>query len=132
MSLLIALMIAQAGTAAAVECKNPMTQRDMNVCSDRDFQAADRQLNSQWSRTTAQMRDLDEEPRANGDRRTGYFDQLLAAQRLWIGFRDAHCASEGYKARGGSMEPMLVSGCKATLTRARTMQLRELADGLEG
>ena len=133
MSLLIALMIAQAGTAAAGGgCKNPMTQMDMNICSDRDFQAADRQLNSQWSLTTAQMRDLDNEPRANGDRRTGYFDQLLAAQRLWIGFRDAHCASEGYKARGGSMEPMLVSGCKAALTRARTLQLRELADGLEG
>ena len=132
MSLLIALMIAQAGTAAAGGCKSPVTQMDMNICSDRDFQAADRELNAQWSLTTAQMRDLDSEPRPSGDRRSGYFDQLRAAQRLWISFRDAHCASEGYQARGGSMEPMLVSGCRATLTRARTLQLRELADGLEG
>jgi len=131
MSLLIALMIAQAGMAADA-CKSPITQRDMNICSDRDFQSADRELNAQWSLTTAQMRELDREPRPSGDRRSGYFEQLRAAQRLWISFRDAHCASEGYQARGGSMEPMLVSGCKATLTRARTLQLRELADGLEG
>jgi hypothetical protein len=27
------------------------------------------------------------------------------------------------------MEPMLVSGCKANLTRSRTKELKQLADG---
>ena len=50
---------------------------------------------------------------------------LRAAQRAWIGYRDGQCTLVGFEARGGTMEPMLVSGCKATLTRARTKELRD-------
>ncbi|MFZ1741705.1 MAG: lysozyme inhibitor LprI family protein, partial [Pontixanthobacter sp.] len=42
--------------------------------------------------------------------------------------RDAHCRSEGYYAYGGSLEPLLVSSCKAQLTRQRTDQLVELVE----
>src|SRR5205085_7185599 len=38
--------------------------------------------------------------------------------------RDAHCRGESFEARGGSMQPMLYEGCRATLTRARTAELR--------
>jgi uncharacterized protein YecT (DUF1311 family) len=129
-SLLIALMIAQAGTAAAGGggCKNPITQMDMNSCAAQDYRSADRELNAQWAITTSEMRQADIATRPQEDGRPGYYDQLLTAQRLWISFRDAHCASEGYGARGGSMEPMLISGCRAILTRERTAQLRGLAD----
>ena len=127
MSILLALMIAQAGMTADA-CKNPRTQRDMNACAALDFEAADRELNSQWTLTSAEMRQMDSDARPRGDNRAGYFNELLTAQRLWISFRDAHCVSEGYGARGGSMEPMLVAGCKATLTRQRTAQLRDLAN----
>ena len=44
---------------------------------------------------------------------------LLAAQRAWIAYRDSQCELAGFEARGGSMEPMLVSGCLADLTRKR-------------
>lgn len=125
MSLLITLMLGQAGLAA---CADPQTQMQMNACSQADFVAADAELNAQWALTVAEMRRIDQATRPHRDGRAGYYDQLLAAQRRWIQFRDAHCASEGYEARGGSLEPMLVSGCKATLTRLRTAQLRELAD----
>ena len=127
MSLLIALLIAQAG-AVNGGCKNPITQRDMSACAAQDYQAADGELNAQWAITAADMRQADTATQPHSDGRPGYFDQLLAAQRLWISFRDAHCVSEGYGARGGSMQPMLVSMCKAKLTRERTVQLRELAD----
>jgi uncharacterized protein YecT (DUF1311 family) len=49
---------------------------------------------------------------------------LREAQRAWVAFRDAHCRLESYEARGGSMQPMLDAGCRATLTRARTAELR--------
>jgi uncharacterized protein YecT (DUF1311 family) len=41
-----------------------------------------------------------------------------------VTFRDAQCQGESYEARGGSMQPMLYQGCRATLTRARTAELR--------
>jgi uncharacterized protein YecT (DUF1311 family) len=49
---------------------------------------------------------------------------LREAQRAWVSFRDAQCRLESFEARGGSMQPMLDSGCRAAVTRARTAELR--------
>ena len=131
MSLLVILALAQA-VAAKVErppeCGSSGVQRELNLCAEQEFLAADAQLNAQWSLTAAAMRRADRASEPHTDGRPGYFDQLLAGQRAWLAFRDAHCTSEGYHARGGSMQPMLVSGCKETLTRERTAQLRALAN----
>lgn len=112
----------------AVDCENAMTQMDMNQCAFQDYQAADDELNAQWKRTSSIMRLRDENFESVYDTRSGYFDTLLEGQRAWLIYRDAHCRSEGYFARGGSMEPLLVSSCKAHLTRLRTAQLAELAE----
>ena len=60
------------------------------------------------------------------DGRPGYEETLRSAQRAWITFRDSSCDYEGYFARGGSMEPMLINQCLARLTGERTKQLRQL------
>ena len=115
------LLLAQQG----VDCAEPMTQRDMNYCAGVEWEEADEALNVQWNQTAARMRQLDDVTREDDDR-PGYFAQLLAAQRAWLSFRDNHCASEGYNARGGSLEPLLIATCKTGLTRTRTDQLRAL------
>ena len=56
----------------------------------------------------------------------GAVDALKRAQRSWIGYRDGQCELAGFEARGGSMEPMLVSGCLADLTRKRTAELKSV------
>lgn len=112
----------------ALDCDNAMTQMAMNRCAHRDFEAADAALNTQWKITAAAMKQRDASFDRGHDSRPGYFETLLAAQRAWLDYRDNHCRSEGYFARGGSMEPMLVSGCRAQLTRARTAQLAELVE----
>jgi uncharacterized protein YecT (DUF1311 family) len=99
---------------------------DMNSCSDQDYQAADAELNAQYKKTRAAMLEVDKGLDAS---LRGAEKALLAGQRAWIDYRDGECEAEGFQARGGSMEPMLVSGCKATLTRARTKELKQLADG---
>ena len=54
---------------------------------------------------------------------------LRQAQRAWLTFRDAQCTYEGYgEARGGSMEPMVYSGCRARLTRERIAQLAAVGE----
>ncbi|MFB0610812.1 lysozyme inhibitor LprI family protein [Aurantiacibacter poecillastricola] len=121
------LLLAQHGAQADMpDCTSAITQQDMTHCAALDWQKADDALNEQWRETAAEMRRLDAATSAD-DGRAGYFAQLLKAQRAWLSFRDAHCTSEGFYARGGSMEPMLVAQCKAELTRERTRQLRELA-----
>jgi uncharacterized protein YecT (DUF1311 family) len=117
---------AHAEDSAAADCSNATTQMDMNSCSDQDYQAADAELNAQYKKTRAAMLEIDK--RLDGNLK-GAEKALLAGQRAWIDYRDGECAAEGFEARGGSMEPMLVSGCKANLTRSRTKELKQLADG---
>ena len=112
--------------AAALNCANPVTQVDMTMCAAEDFRQADAVMNRQWVLTMKEMKDYDKSIDRSTDKRPLYSAQLLAAQRAWIAFRDAHCATEGMKMRGGSGEPMLVGSCKASLTEARTKQLKDL------
>lgn len=128
--ILTALLLMQASAQAAesqVDCENAMTQMAMNICAGRDYEAADRKLNVVWDKVSAEMKRRDKIDITEDDR-PGYFQTLLTAQRAWLVYRDTHCRSEGYLARGGSMEPMLVSTCLAHLTRERTEQLNELID----
>jgi len=111
-----------------LDCENAMTQADMNECAFRDHQAANAELNAQWQQTSSVMKSRDENFESEYDTRSGYFDTLLEAQRAWLGYRDAHCRSEGYFARGGSLEPLLVTSCMTHLTRLRTAELEELVE----
>ena len=127
--MIAALFLLAAAPAEPEEtCENPMTQLAMNMCSYRDFQRADAALNAQWPITLAAMKQADRQLDRTYDRQPGYADTLLAAQRAWLTYRHQHCLSESFTARGGSMAPMLVSGCEASLTEARTKQLKELAE----
>ena len=111
-------------------CEDPQVQQEMNWCAARDFEMADERLNAQWEETAAVMkaRDADWATLGSADDRPGFFDSLLEAQRGWLRYRDAHCRVDGYTARGGTLEPMLVATCKARLTRMRTEELRELVE----
>jgi len=102
---------AQAGEADGIDCKNAVAQQEMNICADKDFQAADGQLNAVYKKT---MADLDDHSR----------DLLRAAQREWVKFRDAECTYLSAQNEGGSIYPMVYSGCLTTLTRERIKQLK--------
>jgi uncharacterized protein YecT (DUF1311 family) len=108
-------------------CAKTETQLDLNECAGRAFEEADAKMNAQWKRTLAHMRALDSGSGGDpDDKRPGYAQTLLNAQRAWLVYRDAHCTSEGYYARGGSMEGMLYNQCRAALTDERTEQLADL------
>jgi uncharacterized protein YecT (DUF1311 family) len=109
-----------------IDCENAMAQQDMNACAYRDFEAADAELNETWKEARKAAKELDAEL---SEELKGADKALLAAQRAWIGYRDAQCEIAGFEARGGSMEPMLVSGCLAELTRARTKELKAFVSG---
>jgi len=128
MIMLIPLLLL-ASAEPPYDCEiDQMTQQGMNYCAYQDYLVADAKLNAQWSKTATVMKQRDADFDSEYDDRPGYFDTLLAAQRAWIAYRDTQCASEGYYARGGSLEPLLVSTCKTKLTEDRTEQLRFLIE----
>lgn len=106
-------------------CANPQTQLDMNLCSARAAAAADAELNRLWPRVREhlQAQDRNFASLRSADRRPGFWQTALNAQRSWLAFRDRQCTLEGYEARGGTMEPMLVALCRERLTRARIVEL---------
>ena len=110
----------------AVDCANAQTQADMNICSQQDFDTADAAFNALWPDAQAFADGADVDLPAD---QQGYSQALLESQRAWLAFRDAECTLQGFGARGGSLEPMLISGCKATLTNDRVKALQAMIDG---
>jgi uncharacterized protein YecT (DUF1311 family) len=126
-TLLLALALQGSFDARAREyhCSAPETQSqlEMNMCAEVDFERADADLNRIYREEVASAQQADREIDASDHRPTSEV-VLRQAQRAWIAFRDAQCIYEGYgEARGGSMEPMVYSGCRARLTRERIAQL---------
>jgi len=108
-----------------VNCKKAETQMEMTYCAEQDYNAADKALNAQYqlARKATKKWDVDaatEQPASDA--------ALIAAQRAWVAYRDAHCESYGWQAHGGTMEPQLIYACSADLTRKRTADLKELTE----
>ena len=102
---------AWADEADGIDCAHAEAQQDMNICADKDYQKADAALNRTYK---AAIAGLDEDGRK----------LLRAAQRDWIKFRDSECSWEAGANQGGSIYPMVYSGCLTTLTTARTKQIK--------
>lgn len=75
---------------------------------------------------------MDREIDREFDTRRSYSATLLASQRAWLGFRKAQCEIEGYAARGGSSENMIVDECIAAVSEARTKQIKEMLKSYSG
>jgi len=134
--LCLALAIAMFADAALaqedppVDCANAMTQADMNQCAYQDFEKADKELNVVYRQALKSQEELDRQSAEINPDYVGAVKALKKAQRAWIDYRDGHCDGVGYEAVGGTMQSMLISGCQATMTTARTKELRELIQGM--
>ncbi len=128
MMLMSLMLLAAAAQEPAVDCENAQYQVEMNFCAGKEYDAADAELNAQWKVTVAALKARDKAIDRSYDSQPTHYDTLLAAQRAWLTYRDQHCLSESFAARGGSMAPMLHSGCMARLTKERTAELKELAE----
>ena len=112
-SLILALpLILVAASAAGIDCKNAMDQNTMNMCADRDYQAADKKLNMVYAKVMTALDDAVTKAK------------LKTAQRAWIQYRDTECTFETAENEGGSIHPLVYSGCLTRQTTARTKELQ--------
>lgn len=128
MAALVCVTAGISGSAAAQgepDCKAPQTQADMTICAGKDYDKADKQLNVEYQKLRKLLSERDKAADADGK---GATDALVTAQRAWVAFRDANCALAGFQARGGSMEPMLISACLADMSGKRAEELKSLTD----
>ena len=117
--MLALMLLAAPAWAEDVDCNNAMTQPDMNFCSGKGYQAADKVLNSTYAKLMAAADESDKK-------------RLRNAERAWIAFRDAQCGYETSASIDGTIHPMEVSGCYTSKTIARTKELESLMGCPEG
>ena len=112
-SLILALpLVVFAASAADIDCNKAMDQTSMNMCADKDYQAADKKLNDIYRKVTTALDDAKLQAK------------LKTAQRAWIQYRDTECIFEVAENEGGSIYPLVYSGCLTRLTNARTKELQ--------
>jgi uncharacterized protein YecT (DUF1311 family) len=100
-------------------CKDPMTQSEMNLCSRRDYEKADAELNKVYKQLMLELAGYEKDPRP----------KFQEAQSLWLKYRDANCDSEASIYEGGTIRPTVYYSCLASVTRQRTRGIRAfLAD----
>ena len=107
-----------------VDCNAAFSQVEMTICAQKDWNAADADLNTAYAAAMDRMKSIDA---ALAVDQTGTAKALRAAQRAWVPFRDAACAAEGYQMHGGTGEQMAIYLCLSRLTRARTDDLRGIS-----
>ena len=94
------------------------TTYDMNVCLSKIYQKADAELNMTYS---AALKEL-------GQNYSGpkHVENLRAAEKTWIAYRDAECNAQYDLFEGGSGGPNEYLGCLIDMTKRRTAELKRV------
>ncbi len=128
--MLAALLLAPVAPALPVQ-----TSEDAHV--QHEHRLADTALNAQYRHTMDAMV-LADRTRADAlkkgmtrpDGRPSSQAGLVAAERAWLAYRDAHCVTVGFAYRGGAYQDEAEGKCINDLTRKRTVELKQLSDSL--
>jgi uncharacterized protein YecT (DUF1311 family) len=104
---------AQHMNSPGAPCRNVAVTLAMENCFDKTYKAADSELNQRYGQI-AKVLQPDE------------LEQLKAAQRLWIQFRDATCTAESNLYKGGTASTPAYSACLEELTRQRAADLKTI------
>lgn len=98
---------AQSDNASAsplpTECAAPQTQTDMNLCAQAEYEQAAAKLNTAIESVQTSV----------------------AGQKEWTTYRDNYCDFVQSQFKGGSIQPMIYSGCLTQLTSDRTAELEK-------
>ncbi|WP_374831049.1 lysozyme inhibitor LprI family protein [Paenochrobactrum pullorum] len=106
---------------AATDCSTVTDQTSMTKCAQDELYQADHKLNQLYQTIEKRLADATESKAL-----------LISAQRAWIAFRDSECNFSTSGTQGGSVHPMMLAMCKASLTKARNQQLADYLKCEEG
>ena len=113
-----------AGAAACFEgAPDGQTTVGMMFCLLAEGNAWDRILNEEYAGARSAARAVDDAERANFPEYAVRADQMQAAQRAWIAFRDANCTMEYGIWGAGSMRQITGADCRLQMTAQRAVEL---------
>jgi uncharacterized protein YecT (DUF1311 family) len=107
------LAVLSIAPAQAADCANATDQATMNECAGAGFKKSDAELNALYKQ-------IEQRLRGNADT----LKLLVAAQRAWVGFRDAECGFSSSGVSGGTAYPMIHAMCLDGLTQQRVKDFK--------
>lgn len=102
------------------------TTLGMSTCILAEAAVWDEYLNAEYKAARAWAKAADEAEAAYFPEYAHSADALLAAQRAWIGFRDAECGFAFAMWGSGSMRYIGGANCRVEMTAERTIELRAM------
>ncbi len=109
--------------AENIDCSNAQSTVEMNFCSEKEFDAADKELNQQYDKALRFIAESDLEKPYDPK---SWTEAMRAAQRAWLAYRDADCKDlMPMEWSGGTGTSSAVMGCMTEKTIARTKDLKE-------
>ena len=114
------------GQENQIDCQKASTQSEINICAQRQAQAADKKLNNTYQILQRKLaQDLRQGDTAQINSAKQRYQRLINAQNAWIKFRDTTCEYERSSVEGGSIAPTIYYGCIAKFTDRRTADLQD-------
>ncbi|MEE9314783.1 MAG: lysozyme inhibitor LprI family protein [Rhizobiaceae bacterium] len=111
------LLIAPISNASAqqIDCakRKMIAANTVLYCADKDFEAADHELNQIWRSVNTLTRTQKE-----------YSKAILHSQRAWLKFRDAQCNAETFSSEVFRKPNLQYILCKTRKTLSRTIELK--------
>ncbi|MEM9244786.1 MAG: lysozyme inhibitor LprI family protein [Cyanobacteria bacterium P01_F01_bin.153] len=107
----------QYSAQSQLSCDDPQTQQELNRCAFQTLTQENQRLNNTYRELFPNLSEQRQK-------------LLRNSQIAWTAYRDRECRFYDSSAEGGSLQPLLSSGCKARLTRDRTQLLQRYRDGL--
>ena len=119
----MALSLSTNAQAEEIDCANAANTVEMNFCADKDYQAADKELNRAFGTALAYVKTRDDEKPYDAK---SFEDALRNAQRAWVAYRDADCKDLiAQEWSGGTGTTAASLGCMTEKTIQRTKELKE-------
>lgn len=114
-----AFAMAAVSSAHALDCNNPVSTVDMNDCAVQEQQQVEKQLNDVYRGVLAAT-----PAKVGGAKPVKPKDSLVAAQRLWVKFREADCKAVLDLWSEGSIRNLQYLGCMRDHAQLRINQLK--------
>lgn len=95
-------------------CANATTTVEIDECVGKEYKKVDAELNRVYKQLMAKFED------------EGAKTALKTAQQAWLKYRDLNCEFESYENKGGTIYPIVYTGCLSAMTVTRTKELREM------
>jgi uncharacterized protein YecT (DUF1311 family) len=102
----------QVGIVNGVNCDDPQTQADMNLCANEAYQLADADLSRVYQQLLQSLPASDREA-------------LNEAETAWLIYRDLNCEFEASLFEGGSIQPLMYYSCMERMTDERIALLQQ-------